>query len=118
MFTLIVKGHFDAAHYLPKYKGKCENLHGHRWTAEIFFVFEDTISRGMCMDFKILKNTVNSVLDRLDHRSLNLILKQPTAENIAKYIYDKLEQKFKPYKYVTKVRLWETPDCAVEYESE
>jgi len=106
MIKLEYEGHFDAAHYLPNYEGKCANLHGHRWTVKVILVGFSNPDTGMLMDFTKIKE----IIDKLDHKLLNDIIKNPTAENIAEWIYNRF-----PRKIVIKVELWETPNSKVTY---
>lgn len=95
--------HFDAAHFLPEYKGKCEHLHGHTYKLEI--EVEGTQGDdGMVMDFNELKIVVNDVvIEKLDHSNLNDFFETPTAENIATWIFSELKKKLPIYS----VKLWE-----------
>src|SRR3990167_6622430 len=85
--------YFDAAHHLPDYKGKCENLHGHTYRLDV--IIESEIGKdGMILDFNELKKTVEtSVIEKLDHQDLNRIFKNPTAENMAEWIFSQLKKK-------------------------
>ena len=82
---------FDAAHNLVRYRGKCEALHGH--TYRLAVVLEGTPDEeGMILDFCELSRIVEErVLSRLDHSYINDILEQPTAENIANWVWDQIE---------------------------
>lgn len=105
---LIIKRHFDAAHKLENYQGDCANLHGHRWEVE-FHICADELSNGIAFDFEELKQELDKVLP--DHKYLNDIIEQPTAENLAEYFY---LQAVKIYP-VEKVVVWETPECAATF---
>lgn len=100
---------FDAAHKLLNYKGPCSNLHGHTYRLQI------TISgavkkNGVVMDFSDLKKVVEErVLAKLDHVYLNNVIHQPTAENIAVWIWHRLEK----YLPLYEIKLWETPTSFV-----
>ena len=102
---------FDAAHRLPEYDGKCQNLHGHTYTVEI--VLAGCVrDGGMVLDFSRLKDIVDArVISVLDHAYLNDVpgLKVPTAENICSWIWVQLhackELRFK----LRSVKVWETP---------
>jgi 6-pyruvoyltetrahydropterin/6-carboxytetrahydropterin synthase len=85
--------YFDASHHLPAYKGKCEQLHGHTYRLDV--VIEGKIRKdGMVLDFNELERVVTTViLDKLDHRNLNAVIKNPTAENIAEWIWKQLSGK-------------------------
>jgi len=112
--TVVKKVGFSAAHRLPNYEGKCANWHGHNWVIELGITGEIDES-GMVIDFGVLKEALQPILDNLDHRTVNEIIPNPTAENIALYIKGWLE------KYwiggstrIEFVRVWETEDSYVE----
>ena len=79
---------FDAAHFLPNYEGKCKDVHGHTWKVEVACSGDLREDTGMVVDFKELKKFLEWVEDRFDHKLLNDFIKNPTAENISKYIFD------------------------------
>lgn len=103
---------FAASHFLTKYHGKCENLHGHNY--KIIITIEGPVKDdGMVLDFKILKQTVNEkVIDLLDHTHLNDTLENPSAENLAVWIWDKIKDDL-PLK---KIAVYETDDYLAEYD--
>lgn len=77
---------FSAAHRLPQYDGPCHDLHGHTW--KTVFVLEGPVKPdGMVCDFKVIKKQLDALLP--DHRFLNDIVENPTAENLARYLFDK-----------------------------
>jgi len=94
MYKLIYKTHFDAAHRLLDSESlvtkKCSKLHGHRWEVEVI-IETDRLKDGMIIDFK----EIQEVVDKLDHQYLNEFLDNPTAENLSKYIYDKVYEKMR-----------------------
>lgn len=93
--TITKRFTFEASHYLPNYKGKCANLHGHTWTLWVSVDGEVNKQTGMVMDFGDLKQIVEElIIKKLDHAHLNLILPNPTAENIATLIYRTLHAAF------------------------
>ena len=107
---------FDAAHNLVHYHGKCERLHGHTYRAVV--VLEGTPdSEGMILDFCELSDAVRErVLSKLDHRYLNDIIPQPTAENIALWIGAQISPVLSahPNCRLHEVWVWETAsNCAV-----
>ncbi len=80
---------FDAAHSLPGYQGKCSNLHGHTYKVEV--VIEGPVGEsGFVMDFFQLKKILGSILEDFDHRNLNDLLSNPTAEKIAEMMCQRL----------------------------
>jgi 6-pyruvoyltetrahydropterin/6-carboxytetrahydropterin synthase len=104
---------FDSAHQLPRHPGVCARLHGHTYRLEVT-VSGPVQATGMVIDFADLKLTVqSSVLDDFDHRLLNEIIENPTAERVASDALQRLVAAGLP---VTRVRLWETPNCYVEIE--
>lgn len=122
MFEISVRASFSGAHRLKGYKGKCESLHGHNWDVEAFIGTKKLDAGGLSMDFKDLKKKLNEALETLDHRDLNGIAffkrSNPSAENIAKYIYDHLKKSLKgnPRKVtLRKVSVWETKDSRATY---
>jgi len=133
MFEIKVSGEFSAAHNLRGYKGKCEELHGHNWKVEVALRQEGLDKCGMVLDFKYLKLKLNKVLEKLDHRYLNNIAcfkkinpvrkkgakkrklsngVNPTSENIAKYIYERLSSGVLGLRSVT---VWESDDSSATY---
>ena len=94
MFQVSVRQHFDAAHYLREYKGKCENLHGHRFEIVVTLEAERLNEIGLAFDFVELKNHLRKILSRFDHVCLNEIPPfnniTPSSENIALTIYQDL----------------------------
>lgn len=137
MYKLKTKASFDSAHFLKDYEGKCSNIHGHRWTVEIEVGAEtlesDTQNRGMVVDFSNLKKDLREIADHFDHSLImetgslkqatedaliaeNLrIVKvdfRPTAENLAKYIYDEMTSR--GYK-VIEASVYETPNNVASY---
>src|SRR5579885_1138691 len=99
---------FDAAHQLPWHPGRCRNLHGHTYRLEVS-VEGPVGEHGIVCDFADLDAAVRrEIIDRYDHRYLNELLDNPTAELIAADVWKRLE----PVAPGTLVhlRLWETPD--------
>jgi 6-pyruvoyltetrahydropterin/6-carboxytetrahydropterin synthase len=121
MYELTILSEFEAAHLIPDYPGKCCRLHGHNWKIEVALAGAELNKLGMVMDFKDLKAEVNKVVDRLDHNYLNELddfkNNAPTAENIARYIYEELAAKsaFPANIRLEYVKIWESPRSAVKY---
>jgi 6-pyruvoyltetrahydropterin/6-carboxytetrahydropterin synthase len=131
MFTVTKHIDFCYGHRLLNYDGKCRHLHGHNGRVEIQIEADKLDARGMVYDFSDIKAAVKNWIDEtLDHRMLLckddpmlLLLRQrgeacfvmdenPTAENIAKLIFDHARSKGLP---VREVRLWETPSSSASY---
>ena len=112
--------HFDAAHRLPNYEGRCAALHGHRWTLEVEVSSDRPIQSGseagMVVDFAKLKKEVNeSIIDRLDHSYLNDVVENPTCENLLELIWNVLRGEIeKSPGSLERLRLYETPDSFAE----
>jgi 6-pyruvoyltetrahydropterin/6-carboxytetrahydropterin synthase len=99
---------FDAAHRLPGYDGKCSRVHGHTYDVEVVLEGPVDDENGFLMDFYDLKQILKSVLEELDHRDLNEILSNPTAERIAEHIKASLEsQLLDRSASLVSVKLWE-----------
>ena len=137
MYTLKTSADFDSAHFLSGYEGKCSNIHGHRWSVEIEVgsdrINQEGQTRGMIVDFSELKHDLASIVEELDHcliiergslrgktyealkedgfRIIELDMR-PTAENLAKYMYDRMaEQGY----MVVKATVYETPNNCASY---
>jgi 6-pyruvoyltetrahydropterin/6-carboxytetrahydropterin synthase len=122
MFEVSVESHFDAAHFLRDYHGKCENLHGHRYNVILSIKSGKLDKGGMAYDFELLKKHLNAVLDDFDHHSLNEVPPfdkiNPSAENIAVTIYERCQPRLGKKAVITKVQVWETPVNQVTYYPE
>jgi len=104
---------FDAAHKLENYKGPCANVHGHTFKVDIECEHNKLDYIGMLIDFKYLKMFMDTILKKFDHSYLNDVVDfNPTAENLAKYIYEELK---KDIEFLVKVRVWESETAYAEY---
>lgn len=110
---------FSAAHHLTDYYGECERPHGH--TYKLAVTVEGPIKKdGLVIDFVILKKIVQEkIISKVDHQDLNDFFKNPSAEHIAKWMWDELknigaesETKVK----LVSVQLWEGENTSVTYE--
>lgn len=141
MYRIRTEQSFDSAHFLKDYCGKCHNLHGHRWrvTAEAAGEQLDTEpqTRGMLFDFGDMKDALKELCDDLDHcliyeegslreKTLEALREEefrlvevpfrPTAENFARYFFEKMRKKGFS---MSRVEVYETPNnCAVYEETE
>ena len=110
---LDVEFYFAAAHRLPRYDGPCFRMHGHNY--RLFVAVEGAVDprSGMIADFGHIQAVVQEhVLARVDHRTLNDLLENPTAENIARWVFETLRPHLPG---LVEVRLYEIPDCCVTY---
>lgn len=117
---LVKEFEFDSAHFLPKYNGKCEALHGHTYKLVVKLEGVPYGEEAMIMDFVEFKKIVNEkVIDVIDHTCLNDILPQSSAENIVVWIWQKLEAELKrPNCNLFEIELWETRTSGVIYRGE
>jgi len=117
MYRLRVETTFAAAHRVVESSGKCENLHGHTFKVELFVLGKNKEQNGMVIDFALLKEALQKVVDRLDHTYLNenSELGNPTSENIAEYVFGELKKTLSEEPKIEKVRVWEGPRNWVEY---
>ena len=120
MYQLFVEEHFDAAHYLRNYHGKCENLHGHRYKVVVRVEATKLSEAGLAYDFAQLKRNLRQVIAPFDHHCLNdappFDKIEPSCENIATTIYDELQPQFLGAPVtLTHVEVWESPTSGVVY---
>lgn len=121
MFEVSVKTHFSAAHRLVGYRGACSKLHGHNWEVEVFVEGKKPDKLGMIIDFHVLKAAVQDAVADLDHCDLNRLPAftkvNPTSENIARLLYERVSQKIDCEKYrVSRVVVSESPGSSVSYQ--
>ncbi|MEX0746263.1 MAG: 6-carboxytetrahydropterin synthase QueD [Phycisphaeraceae bacterium] len=107
---------FEAAHFLPTFPEghKCRRMHGHSFKADVVIEGELDEERGYLQDFGEIKAALRPIHDALDHRLLNDVegLENPTAELLARWIYDRLKPAL-PLLHLVRVR--ETCTSAAEY---
>jgi 6-pyruvoyltetrahydropterin/6-carboxytetrahydropterin synthase len=120
MYKIKVLSHFSGAHRLRYLHGKCEELHGHNWKVEVSVVSNRLNKEGVVIDFKILKQKVEKVLVSFDHTYLNdhpyFSGREPSSENIAKYIFDRLKKELKGHHAILKeVTAWESETSCATY---
>ncbi len=110
-FMVRVKREFQAAHFLTDYHGKPEPLHGHTWEIELFIQADSLDKGGMGYDFVEIQKFLDEILP--DYTCLNDIFDfSPSAENIAKWLYGKVKERYPTLK---KVVVWETKYGGAEY---
>ena len=120
MYEITIETHFSSAHRLRQYNGECERLHGHNWDVKVSIASEELNDLGMVMDFRELKGTTETLIDRFDHQYLNEVPPfteiNPTTENIARYIFDELSETIDTcLTKVSKVTVWESPTSYASY---
>jgi 6-pyruvoyltetrahydropterin/6-carboxytetrahydropterin synthase len=123
MFEVTVEDSFAAGHYLRNYKGKCENPHGHNYKVKITLIGSELDQAGLLLDFKLLKQVMRPVIDRIDHQMLNDLepfkTVNPSAENIARYFYQETSQQLSDMTSgrvrVKACTIWETDTTSATY---
>ncbi len=120
MFELMVETTFSAAHQLRGYKGKCEQMHGHNWKVQVHVIAEKLNDIDIAIDFHDIKALLRETVAPLDHAFLNDIFpfteKNPSSENIAKWLYDSLNKKMSNENvHVSAVTVWESDSASATY---
>jgi len=120
MYQISVEQHFDAAHFLRGYQGKCEALHGHRFQVVVKVRASEVDDIGLAYDFTVLKQHLADILSGFDHTCLNDVPPfdkiNPSSENIATTIYNALQPRLAgdPVS-LSCVEVWESPQSGVAY---
>ena len=123
MFEVTVEAGFSSGHYLRNDKGKCENPHGHNYKVRVTLAGAELDSTGLLLDFKLLKQVLKPVIERIDHQMLNdiepFITLNPSAENLARYFYEQtnlqLESMTQGRVGVKDCTIWETDTTTATY---
>ena len=120
MYQVSVEQHFDAAHFLRGYRGKCEAVHGHRFQVIVSLQAAKLDEIGMAYDFTVLKKQMGEIIGRFDHACLNDVPPfdkiNPSSENIASTVFKKLQDKLAAAPVtLTRVEVWETPQNRATY---
>lgn len=121
MYHVSVRQHFDAAHCLRGYGGRCERLHGHRFEVAVALSGDRLNEIGILFDFTDLKGHLKDILSNLDHSSLNEVppfdTENPSSENIARFVYGALKERLgKDAGLLARVQVWESPEAWAVYE--
>ncbi len=120
MYEVTIIKSFSAAHVLENIGGKCEELHGHNFKVEVTVAAPKLHPAGLLIDFRVLKKWLAETLEDIDHKYLNTLPSfagiNPSAENIAKYISEKMEAEAKNASVkVSKVKVWESENASATY---
>lgn len=123
MYEITVEREFSSGHYLRNYHGRCENPHGHNYKVCIRLAGAELDEAGLLLDFKLLKQVMRPVIDRIDHQMLNELepftTVNPSAENIARYFYDQTSQQLAGMTNgrvrVKDCTIWETDTSSATY---
>lgn len=125
---------FDAAHRVKLHESKCKNLHGHRYVVEVTVTAPELDALGRVVDFGVIKEKLGTWIDThwdhqtilweedralgeavnaQTHQPIYYLPTNPTAENMAKYLLEKIcPQLFTAPLKTVSVKLWETPNCS------
>ena len=107
---------FNAAHRLPLYDGPCRHTHGHNYRLSVVVEGRVDPATGLTTDFLVIKRLVREhVLQTIDHNDLNLVVDNPTAENVVAWIWQRLQAALPG---LIELQLFETPDCGVIYRGD
>lgn len=131
MYKLRAKAHFDSAHCLDGYKGKCSRVHGHRWDVEVAIEGDALDEINMLIDFSSVKRMMDSVCEVVDHYTINVQLAEncPTAEFLARWFFYCMRAEMSKY-YMSlrleedkmpslkSVTIWESPECCITYSED
>jgi 6-pyruvoyltetrahydropterin/6-carboxytetrahydropterin synthase len=120
MYEISVERHFDAAHFLRGYRGKCEALHGHRFRVVARVRASGLDDIGIAYDFAELKKHLDDILARFDHTCINDVPPfdkiNASSENVAATIYGELQRKLAEAPLsVSGIEVWESPQTGVIY---
>ncbi|MFZ0393529.1 MAG: 6-carboxytetrahydropterin synthase QueD [Terracidiphilus sp.] len=123
MYEVTVEAGFSSGHYLRNYKGKCENPHGHNYKVRVTLVGKALDEAGLLLDFKLLKQVLRPVIERIDHRMLNdlepFTTLNPSAENIARYFFEQTSEQLAEMTNgrvrVKDSTIWETDTTSATY---
>jgi 6-pyruvoyltetrahydropterin/6-carboxytetrahydropterin synthase len=120
MYILSVEKMISSAHQLYKYDGPCAKIHGHNWKIKVIVESESLQESGIALDFGNLGQLLLQIVEPFDHQLINTIPPfdkvNPTAENIVKYIYDRMKAILPNHVSLKKVSIWETENYSVSYE--
>ncbi len=119
MFTISVETSFWASHQLLLPEGSKEPVHHHNWLVSAGLSSDKLNSMAVVMNFQKLKAMVDNIVAEFDNTSLNEISyfrqNNPSAENVARYIYEKLRNKLPKGVKLQSIRVVEEPGCAANF---
>lgn len=122
MYRITVENDFSSAHQLRDYEGKCSSVHGHNWRVQLTVRARELDERGISIDFGQLKRILAALVERFDHVDLNKTPPfdkiNPTAENIARTIFELAGRELPEGIAPDKVVVWESHKNRVEYREE
>lgn len=122
MFTVSVETHFRASHQLALPDGSKEPVHHHYWSVTADVISDELNNMGLVIDFHKLRSILDKATAELNNTSLHKIdyfrRNNPTAENVAKYIYEKLKKKLPENVTLRNISVIEEPGCSAKYSEQ
>lgn len=122
MFIISVERHFRASHQLVLPDGSKEPVHNHDWVVIADVSSEKLNNMGVVMDFKKLQGLIDEIVAGFDNTELESIdyfqQNNPSAENVAKYIYERLGIGLPKGVKLQNVRVVEEPGCSAMYNEQ
>jgi 6-pyruvoyltetrahydropterin/6-carboxytetrahydropterin synthase len=123
MYEVTVDAGFSSGHYLRNYRGKCENPHGHNYKVRVTLTGAELDEAGLLLDFKLLKQVMRPIIDRIDHKMLNdlepFTQLNPSAENLARFFFAETNLQLKDMTAgrvrVKDCTIWETDTTTATY---
>jgi 6-pyruvoyltetrahydropterin/6-carboxytetrahydropterin synthase len=120
MYTLSVDKVISTAHQLRDYDGPCARIHGNNWKVRLEVQSKEVDDKGIAIDFTELDKKLWEVIGPFDHQLINSVPPfdelNPTAENLVKFIFTQLKDKFAGHLTLKKVSIWETEEYIVSFE--
>ena len=119
MYKISIHSSFSSSHELKGYLGDCARIHGHNWGVSLIVAVQDVNELGIGVDFRVLHEGLSSVIEELDHRHLNDLKPfrdlNPTAESIARYLFQRVKSELPEGVDVMEVRVEETDNDWASY---
>jgi 6-pyruvoyltetrahydropterin/6-carboxytetrahydropterin synthase len=122
MFTVFKDFTFAAAHAIRGHTRGCQNLHGHNYRVRVQVAAEELDALGMVIDFADLKELVEAVVGKFDHAVINEHPpfdreRNTTAEELARYVHERLSGRMPAGRTVRRVEIWETDSSCAIFEA-
>ena len=119
MYEVIIEKKFSSAHLLRNYHGQDEPLHGHNWRAEVRFAGPKLVQpEEYLVDFVEVRAALDKVIAKVNYKHINEVppfdKRNPSAENIARWIYDEIVAAL-PAPKPSRVTVWETEEGAASF---
>ena len=120
MFEISVETQFNASHKIRLPDGSMESEHNHNWLVTAVLSSEKLNNIGIVMDFRMLRKFLKEIISQIENKSLNEIeyfeQNNPSAENVAKYFFEKLEPKLPKTVILSSISVIEEPGCRAKFQ--